>query len=102
MAHKLDFFIFCSISLDPDDEDRPEISIFGGLETFLESDLTEEERSHFLEVTNPSMVHRALQLKQLKPPGGMRFSLQQQGKRFVISVPYICFPEDHITASVLL
>ncbi|KAJ9579494.1 hypothetical protein L9F63_004842 [Diploptera punctata] len=71
----------CNISLDPDDEDKPEISIFGGLEVFLESDLTEEERSHFLEVTNPSMVHRALQLKQLKPAGGMRFSLQQQVER---------------------
>ena len=41
--------------------------------------MTEEERRHFLEVTAPSMVHKALQLKQLKPAGGLHFSLQQQG-----------------------
>jgi hypothetical protein len=43
--------------------------------------MTEEERCHFLEVTAPSMVHKALQLKQLKPAGGLHFSLQQQGMR---------------------
>jgi hypothetical protein len=41
--------------------------------------MAEEERRHFLEVTAPSMVHKALQLKQLKPAGGLHFSLQQQG-----------------------
>jgi hypothetical protein len=66
--------------LDPDDEDKPDLTVFGGLEMFLDSDLTEEERSHFLEVTTPSMVHKALQLKQLKPAGGLHFSLQQQGE----------------------
>jgi len=43
--------------------------------------MTEEERCHFLEVTAPSMVHKALQLKQLKPARGLHFSLQQQGMR---------------------
>jgi hypothetical protein len=48
--------------------------------------MTGEERCHFLEVTAPSMVHKALQLKQLKPAGGLHFSLQQQGMRGL----YIC------------
>jgi hypothetical protein len=71
--------------LDPDDEDKPDLTVFGGLEMFLDSDMTEEERSHFLEVTTPSIVHKALQLKQLKPAGGLRFSLQQQGERLTQS-----------------
>lgn len=75
----------CSIGLDPDDEDKPDLTVFGGLEMFLDSDMTEEERSHFLEVTTPSMVHKALQLKQLKPAGGLHFSLQQQGERLTQS-----------------
>jgi hypothetical protein len=89
----------CSIGLDPDDEDKPDLTVFGGLEMFLDSDMTEDERSHFLEVTTPSMVHKALQLKQLKPAGGLHFSLQQQGERltwsflldfrdFIISIRY--------------
>jgi hypothetical protein len=45
--------------------------------------MPEEERRHFLEVTAPSMVHKALQLKQLKPAGGLHFSLQQQGTRCI-------------------
>jgi hypothetical protein len=75
----LSFAVF-SIGLDPDEEDKPDLTIFGGLEIFLDCDMTEEERCHFLEVTAPSMVHKALQLKQLKPAGGLHFSLQQQGK----------------------
>jgi hypothetical protein len=79
--------------LYPDDEDKPDLTVFGGLEIFLDSDMTEEERSHFLEVTTPSMVHKALQLKQLKPAGGLHFSLQQQGERLglrasIISTKY--------------
>jgi hypothetical protein len=70
-----------SIGLDPDDDDKPDLTVFGGLEIFLDSDMTEEERCHFLEVTAPSMVHKALQLKQLKPAGGFHFSLQQQGMK---------------------
>ena len=69
--------------MDPDDDDKPDLTVFGGLEIFLDSDMTEEERCHFLEVTAPSMVHKALQLKQLKPAGGLHFSLQQQGTRSI-------------------
>jgi len=69
--------------LDPDDDDKPDLTVFGGLEIFLDSDMTEEERCHFLEVTAPSMVHKALQLKQLKPARGLHFSLQQQGMRSI-------------------
>ncbi|PNF37076.1 hypothetical protein B7P43_G08095 [Cryptotermes secundus] len=79
----------CNIGLDPDDEDKPDLTVFGGLEMFLDSDMTEEERSHFLEVTTPSMVHKALQLKQLKPAGGLHFSLQQQADRVELERGFI-------------
>lgn len=49
-----------------------------GLYDFLEHDLSNEERSHFMEHTLPSMIKRALQLKHWKPPSGLVFSLQQQ------------------------
>ncbi|XP_067014463.2 uncharacterized protein [Anabrus simplex] len=67
----------CNISLDPDEE-TPDPTMFSELETFLEKELQPEERRHFLEHTTPAMVQRALQLKQFKPPSGLRFSLQQQ------------------------
>lgn len=70
----------CNISLDPDEE-TSDPSMFLPLETFLEKDLSMEERRHFLEETFPAMVQRALQLKSLKPPGGLHFSLQQQGDK---------------------
>ncbi|XP_021924536.1 uncharacterized protein LOC110832134 isoform X3 [Zootermopsis nevadensis] len=79
----------CNIGLDPDDDDKPDLTIFGGLEVFLDSEMTEEERCHFFEVTAPSMVHKALQLKQLKPAGGLRFSLQQQVDRVELERGFI-------------
>ncbi|GFG28940.1 hypothetical protein Cfor_00345 [Coptotermes formosanus] len=79
----------CNIGLDPDDDDKPDLTVFGGLEIFLDSDMTEEERCHFLEVTAPSMVHKALQLKQLKPAGGFHFSLQQQADRVELERGFI-------------
>jgi hypothetical protein len=79
----------CNIGLDPDDDDKPDLTVFGGLEIFLDSDMTDEERCHFLEVTAPSMVHKALQLKQLKPAGGFHFSLQQQVDRVELERGFI-------------
>lgn len=67
-----------SISLDPDD-DEPDATTFDGLSAFLDNVFSDEERSHFLAETAPSMIRRAMQLKQLKPPAGFHFSLQQQG-----------------------
>ncbi|XP_049856905.1 uncharacterized protein LOC126336855 isoform X1 [Schistocerca gregaria] len=70
----------CNISLDPDEEGTDD-GLFEGLKTFLEEDLSIEEQNHFLGTTAPAMVQRALQLKQLKPPSGLHFSLQQQADR---------------------
>ncbi|XP_044751105.1 uncharacterized protein LOC123311286 isoform X2 [Coccinella septempunctata] len=67
----------CNISLDPDDE-NPEPDLFKGFKTFLENDLKEEERKNFFNRTLPSMVNRALKMKECKPKGGLHFSLQQQ------------------------
>lgn len=51
-----------------------------GLEQFLEEELTEEERRHFLDNTIRIMVNKALHLKRWRPPKGLMFSLQQQSR----------------------
>ncbi|KAF5270474.1 hypothetical protein FQA39_LY08352 [Lamprigera yunnana] len=68
----------CNISLDPEDEEKIERESFVELLNFLDNELAEEERNHFLTDTLPSMVNRAINLKKWKPKGGLHFSLQQQ------------------------
>lgn len=70
--------LFRSIGLDPED-DTLDLTIFRGLERFLEEDLDATERNQFMHRTLPSMVDRALQLKKFRPPSGLHFTLQQQG-----------------------
>ncbi|CAH1954116.1 unnamed protein product [Acanthoscelides obtectus] len=67
----------CNISLDPDEEEV-DPQQFVGLQNFLDNDLNMEERDTFLKRTLPAIVKRALKIKDLKPKGGLRFSLQQQ------------------------
>ncbi|KAK9888526.1 hypothetical protein WA026_000776 [Henosepilachna vigintioctopunctata] len=67
----------CNISLDPDDE-NPEPDLFLGFKNFLENDLNKEEKNRFFNRIIPNLVDRALKLKELKPKGGLHFSLQQQ------------------------
>ena len=69
----------CSTSLEPDDEAGDQ-SVFDGLVLFIESTLGDEERSIFFKSQLPVIVDYALQLKMLKPPRGLHFSLQQQSK----------------------
>lgn len=69
-----------SIGLDPDEE-KSEEPLFANLHAFIERDMSPEEQGFLLGSTVPSMVQRALQLKQLKPASGLHFSLQQQGNR---------------------
>jgi poly(ADP-ribose) glycohydrolase len=66
-----------SVSLDPE-EDTTDPDTFVGFLNFLDNDLTSEERSNFLNKTLPSIVKRALKLKENKPKDGLHFSLQQQ------------------------
>lgn len=70
-------FLPCSVGLDPDERDSPDLSVFTLLETFL-AELGGTERSHILTDTIPAMARRALELRTLRPPGGLQFSLQQQ------------------------
>lgn len=70
--------MFHSVGLDPDEPERPDQTVFEGLKLFLE-EMDAAEREHFLRHTGPAMVRRALDLKNLKPAGGLHFSLQQQG-----------------------
>lgn len=66
------------MSLDPDDDER-DSTVFDGLRLFIENDLTEEERSRFLGTTIRNLAKQAQNIKALRPPRGLNFSLQQQG-----------------------
>ncbi|XP_052121802.1 uncharacterized protein LOC113212013 isoform X1 [Frankliniella occidentalis] len=79
----------CNVGLDPDEPERPDQTVFDGLRKYLEKELSAAERSHFLRQTAPAMVRRALALKDLKPPSGLHFSLQQQGDRVEYDRPFI-------------
>ncbi|XP_059049225.1 uncharacterized protein LOC131844374 [Achroia grisella] len=76
-ANMLKIHDMCNIGIDPDDDVR-DPDLMKGLEKFLEEELTESERSHFLDNTIRIMVNRALHLKRWRPPKGLVFSLQQQ------------------------
>ncbi|XP_053600912.1 uncharacterized protein LOC128669814 isoform X1 [Plodia interpunctella] len=67
----------CNIGIDPDD-DVKDPDLMKGLEQFLEEEMSENERIHFLDNTIRIMVNRALHLKRWRPPKGLMFSLQQQ------------------------
>ncbi|XP_075983574.1 uncharacterized protein LOC142981481 isoform X3 [Anticarsia gemmatalis] len=67
----------CNIGIDPDD-DIKDPELMKGLEQFLEEEMTEDERRHFLDNTIRIMVNKALHLKRWRPPKGLIFSLQQQ------------------------
>ncbi|KAJ1523712.1 hypothetical protein ONE63_001546 [Megalurothrips usitatus] len=79
----------CNVGLDPDEPERPDQTVFDGLRVFLDEDLAREEREHFLRHTAPAMARRALDLKNLKPAGGLHFSLQQQGDRVEYERPFV-------------
>ncbi|KAG5878658.1 hypothetical protein JTB14_015594 [Gonioctena quinquepunctata] len=69
----------CNVSLEPDEETVDPQQLAGFL-NFLDNDLTNEERITFFSKTLPNIVSKALKIKELKPKGGLHFSLQQQGK----------------------
>ncbi|CAB3231394.1 unnamed protein product [Arctia plantaginis] len=76
-ASMLKIHDMCNIGIDPDD-DIKDPELLKGLEQFLEEEMTEEERRHFLDNTIRIMVNKALYLKRWRPPKGLMFSLQQQ------------------------
>lgn len=67
----------CNIGIDPDD-DVKDPDLMKGLEKFLDEEMNDEERRHFLDNTIRIMVNKALHLKRWRPPKGLMFSLQQQ------------------------
>lgn len=82
----------CCVSLDPDENDRSDIAIFCGFQTFLDVGLSVTERDNFFDVTLPSLVRYATRLRIYKPADGLHYSLQQQAdcsnldRKFVASL----------------
>ncbi|KAK9504588.1 hypothetical protein O3M35_010890 [Rhynocoris fuscipes] len=70
----------CNVSLDPDDVDTTDNEVFTGFKDFLDG-LNEDEKFSFFNQILPNIAQRALDLKRLRPPKGLHFSLQQQGDR---------------------
>lgn len=73
------------MSLDPDEE-VADPQQFVGLSNFLDNELTSEERSVFFNKILPTIVNRALRIKELKPKNGLHFSLQQQRKYLITKI----------------
>jgi hypothetical protein len=72
----VNFYQISSVSLDPD-EDHLDSTVLTGLKSFIENDMDESERNHFLNHTLKILCRYAKNLRQNKPPRGLIFSLQQ-------------------------
>lgn len=68
--------IYFSISVDPE-EDHFDTEVLDGLKQFIQTDLDESERHHFINHTLKILCRYAKNLRQYRPPRGMEFSLQQ-------------------------
>jgi len=77
-TEKINFSCCCSVSLDPE-EDTVDPEQYMGFLRFVEEEMTCEEKCNLLEQTLPNIVTWALRIKELRPPDGVYFSLQQQG-----------------------
>nr|XP_014283182.1 uncharacterized protein LOC106685156 isoform X3 [Halyomorpha halys] len=67
----------CNVGLEPEEIETSVEDVFSGLKDFLNNDLSDEERLGFYNFTLPCIAQRALDLKRLRPPSGLKFSLQQ-------------------------
>jgi hypothetical protein len=74
-------FYFHSVGLDPDEPEFFDPEQFNKLSWFLDKECDASEREDILSKCIPCMALYALKLKEFKPPGGVHFSLQQQGTR---------------------
>ncbi|XP_045584681.1 uncharacterized protein [Procambarus clarkii] len=70
----------CNVSIDPDMSEALPEEMFAGVEQFLRL----EADPGFFSTTLPTMLDAALSLKELKPPQGLTYSLQQQGEDLVL------------------
>lgn len=66
----------CNISVDPE-EDHFDTEVFDGLKNFIQNDMDEKERDHFIKHTLKILCRYAKNLKHYRPPNGLSFSLQQ-------------------------
>jgi hypothetical protein len=73
------FVLARSVGLDPDEPEFFDPEQFSKLSWFLDKECDANEREDILSKSIPCMAAYALKLKEFKPPGGVHFSLQQQG-----------------------
>ncbi|XP_042872017.1 uncharacterized protein LOC122253204 isoform X2 [Penaeus japonicus] len=70
----------CNVAIDPDLNEPVPPDVFAGVEKFLSVEVEQD----FFSKTLPAMLEAALRLKDLKPPQGLRYSLQQQHEDVVM------------------
>lgn len=78
------FFFHNSVSLDPDEEER-DAHLLDNLKSFVENDMSLDERTHFVTSTVQHIAQHAKNLKAYRPPRGLSFSLQQQADAVELS-----------------
>lgn len=77
----------CCVGLDPEDPPREEIRL-DLLKRFLKS-LSADESRRFFDSTLPALISCAMRLRELRPPGGFLYCLQQQEGMFSLSRPFL-------------
>ncbi|KAH6938229.1 hypothetical protein HPB50_008042 [Hyalomma asiaticum] len=77
----------CCVGLDPEDPPREEIRL-DLLKRFLKS-LSSDESRRFFDSTLPALISCAMRLRELRPPGGFLYCLQQQEGMFSLSRPFL-------------
>uniref|UniRef100_A0A131YGQ9 poly(ADP-ribose) glycohydrolase n=1 Tax=Rhipicephalus appendiculatus TaxID=34631 RepID=A0A131YGQ9_RHIAP len=77
----------CCVGLDPEDPPREEIRL-DLLKRFLKS-LSADESRRFFDSTLPALISCAMRLRELRPPGGFLYCLQQQDGMFALSRPFV-------------
>lgn len=70
------------MGLDPDEPEFFDPEQFSKLSWFLDKECDDSEQEDILSKCIPCMAKYALKLKEFKPPGGVHFSLQQQGTQY--------------------
>lgn len=84
LARILKIVFISSVGLDPEELDRPlsesaeNENLFEHFHSFLTDELSAGERHNFMAKTIKRIAALAGVLRELRPPNGLRFSLQQQ------------------------
>lgn len=83
------------MGLEPEDLELPikgstSSCLFDDLQAFIEEDLTDIERHHFMTKTIKGIADSARNLELLKPPGGLKYNLQQESSTVELSHKFAC------------